>query len=68
MEWKKYLSKKTTIFSFIDGVLWPQRIMHIKRTWHTQFFAPTEASKKEFWLYPIVILRLFVLGKSVGHY
>ena len=48
----------TTIFSFIDGVPWPQPIMHIKRTRHTQFCAPIKALKEEFWLYPAIILRL----------
>ena len=43
-------------------------MMHIKHTRHTQFYAPTEASKKEFWLYPAIILRLFVLNKNVGHF
>ena len=35
---------------------------------NAQFYAPTEASKKEFWLYPAIILHLFVLSKDVGHY
>ena len=34
---------------------------------HTQFYAPTLASKKEFRLCPALILRLFALSKGVGH-
>ena len=42
------LSSQLTVFSSVDSVPRPQGIMHIKRTRHTQFYAPTEASIKEF--------------------
>ena len=44
------------------------RLRHIERVQSAQFYAPTKASIKEFRLYPVFILRLFVLGKGVGHY
>ena len=42
--------------------------LHIKRSRHTQFYAHIEALIKELWLYPVNVLRLFVLSKDVGHY
>ena len=62
----KYISP--WLFSYNDGVPRSQCTRHIKRTGHTQFYAPTVALIKEFWLCPVIILHLFVLGKSVGHY
>ena len=41
--------------------------MHMENAQSAQFYAPTKASIKEFRLYPVLILRLFVLGKGVGH-
>ena len=39
------------LFSFLDSVPWPlAKLQFKKNTQHTQFYPPTEASKKEFWL------------------
>ena len=53
-------------YSYNDGVPRPQCTRHIKRSRHTQFFAPTEATIKESWLYPVSILRMFVLVWTCG--
>ena len=55
-----YMINATSIFSLIDGVPWPLAKLHIKRARHTQFYAPTKALKKEFWLYSVIILCLFI--------
>ena len=41
--------------------------MHMEHAQNTQCYAPTKALINEFRLYPVFILRLFVLSKSVGH-
>ena len=47
------------IFSYTDGVPRPLAKLHTR---HTQFYAPTEAFMKEFWLYPAIIIHLFALS------
>ena len=56
-----------TLFGYDVGVPWSLRTRHIQHPRHTEFYAPTLASKKEFGLYPVLILRLFALRKGVGH-
>ena len=51
------LWRDLTSYSYNDGVPRPQRTGHIKRTWHTKFYTPTEASIKESWLCPVCILH-----------
>ena len=41
--------------------------MHMEHAQSTQFNAPTKALINKFGLYPVFILRLFVLSKSVGY-
>ena len=43
------------------------RKLHIKRTQHTQFYTPTKALKKEFWMKPTIILRLAVSNRNLRH-
>ena len=56
-----------TLFGDCVGVPRSLRTRHIWHTRRTQFYAPTLASKKEFGLYPALILRLSALSKGVGH-
>ena len=56
----------TTISVFTLAQCGPSQ-MYMEHTQSPQFYAPTKSSKKEFGLYPILILRLFVLSKGVGH-
>ena len=56
-----------TIFGFDVGVPRSLHTRHIQQSGHTQFYAPTLASKEEFGLYPVLILHLFALNKGVGH-
>ena len=51
----------SSFFSYCYGVPRSLRTRHISHTRHTQFYAPTMASKKEFGLYPALILRQFLL-------
>ena len=57
----------TTTILVITSVQCGPSQMHMEHTQSTQFYAPTKASIKEFGLYPVLILRLFVLSKGVGH-
>ena len=57
-----------TLFGYGVGVPRSLRTRHIQHPRHTQFYAPTLASKKEFGLCPIPILRLFALSTDVGHW
>ena len=61
-----YILKITTIFGYNVSAVMPC-LRHMERAQSAQFYAPTKASMKEFRLYPIFILRLFVLGKGMGH-
>ena len=56
------------IFIFVAGVLRPLAKLH-KHKAHMTYpvYAPTEALMKEFWLYPAIILRLFMVVAILGH-
>ena len=58
----------TTTISVTMSVQCGPSQMHMEHAQSTQFYAPTKASIKEFRLYPVFILRLFVSSKGVGHY
>ena len=53
------------IFPFCDSVPRPPA-EHLECTRYTQFYAPTEAFRKEFWLLPAIILRLDIFDQIVG--
>ena len=57
----------SSYFSYNAGVVWPGPLPLAYRActkMNAQFYAPTKASEKEFWLSPAIFLRLSVLSKS----